>query len=52
MKLLLFVAFALVLSIANAENKKEASKKNLQIGIKKKVENCPITSRKGDSLSM
>lgn len=52
MRLELFVALVIVFSFVNAENKKEASKKSLQIGIKKKVENCPITSRKGDSLSM
>lgn len=28
------------------------SKKQLQIGIKKKVENCQMTAKKGDSLSM
>jgi hypothetical protein len=52
MKLVILLALFVVLSAVNAENKKEASKKSLQIGIKKKVENCPITSRKGDSLSM
>ncbi|XP_018421178.1 PREDICTED: peptidyl-prolyl cis-trans isomerase FKBP2 [Nanorana parkeri] len=30
---------------------KEGSKK-LQIGVKKRVENCPIKSRKGDTLNM
>lgn len=29
-----------------------ADKKKLQIGIKKRVENCPIKSRKGDVLNM
>lgn len=29
-----------------------AEKKKLQIGVKKRVENCPIKSRKGDVLNM
>ncbi|XP_016122128.1 peptidyl-prolyl cis-trans isomerase FKBP2-like [Sinocyclocheilus grahami] len=29
-----------------------AEKKKLQIGIKKRVDNCPIKSRKGDVLNM
>ena len=43
------VLAALAVVVVHAEGEK---KKNLQIGIKKKVENCSIKSRKGDSLSM
>jgi hypothetical protein len=52
----LFILFAIVFTIwisgTDADTKKEASKKQLQIGIKKKIENCSMKSRKGDSLSM
>jgi hypothetical protein len=52
MKLLgiLFV-LAIVSAVYNAEEGKMKTKK-LQIGIKKRVENCPRTSKKGDKLSM
>ena len=53
MKLALLVVFAVVfLAGCEAVSKKEAGKKGLQIGIKKKVENCKRTSKKGDKLSM
>ncbi len=46
----LLALFSLVLlAQANKDSKKT---KSLQIGIKKKVENCSRTSRKGDTLSM
>ena len=44
----LLIAFAVCVS---AEDEKKVVKK-LQIGIKKRVENCKLTSRKGDSLQM
>ena len=44
----LLVVFAVYVS---AEDDKKALKK-LQIGIKKRVENCVTKSRKGDSLQM
>jgi hypothetical protein len=44
----LLAAFAICV---NAEDDKKPLKK-LQIGIKKRVENCPTKSRKGDSLQM
>jgi hypothetical protein len=50
MKFLLAIALFSLVILAHASEKKPV--KNLQIGIKKKVENCPIKSRKGDSLSM
>ncbi|XP_068117319.1 peptidyl-prolyl cis-trans isomerase FKBP2 isoform X2 [Hyperolius riggenbachi] len=40
-----------VLSLLPPTLSKEGSKK-LQIGVKKRVENCPIKSRKGDTLNM
>ena len=48
---LVCIVFSAYNAQANEEPKKTA-KKQLQIGIKKKVENCSITSKKGDSLSM
>jgi FKBP-type peptidyl-prolyl cis-trans isomerase len=48
---LVCIVFLSLKAQANEETKK-AAKKQLQIGIKKKVENCSITSKKGDSLSM
>jgi FK506-binding protein 2 len=50
MKYLLAIALFSLMVLAQASEKKPV--KTLQIGIKKKVENCPIKSRKGDSLSM
>ncbi|MEQ2292369.1 FK506-binding protein 2A [Ameca splendens] len=46
---LLVVVAALSLSPAAVSG---ADKKKLQIGIKKRVDNCPIKSRKGDVLNM
>ena len=43
------VVFLVVVSEINAADEK---KKQLQIGIKKKVENCSIKSKRGDSLHM
>ena len=47
--LLLFAVTVLSLSPAAVSG---AEKKKLQIGIKKRVDNCPIKSRKGDVLNM
>lgn len=55
MRILLLVACVSIVlfSLADcAEENKKSSKKQLQIGIKKKVENCSRTSKKGDQLSM
>ncbi|XP_063801025.1 peptidyl-prolyl cis-trans isomerase FKBP2 [Pseudophryne corroboree] len=41
----------LVVSLLPSTFAKEGSKK-LQIGVKKRVENCPMKSRKGDTLTM
>lgn len=49
MKYLLTVTLAILFV---AELSAGDGKKQLQIGIKKKVENCPIKSKKGDALSM
>jgi hypothetical protein len=52
--ILALLSLIALISLCNA-NKEEAQpkvKKQLQIGIKKKVENCTKKSRKGDSLSM
>lgn len=49
MRLYLLVAFTLV-SLAPAAVRGE--KKKLQIGIKKRVDNCSMKSRKGDVLNM
>lgn len=50
MKILCFLFTVLLISGTFAEEKKP--KKQLQIGIKKRVENCSRTSKKGDLLSM
>ncbi|MCL4129003.1 UNVERIFIED_CONTAM: hypothetical protein GTU68_063063 [Idotea baltica] len=49
--LLLVVTVLLAYSLADEEKKKEKGKK-LQIGVKKRVENCTIRSRRGDLLHM
>lgn len=50
---LLVVVFAVCVALSSAdEESKKSTKKQLQIGIKKKVENCQLKSKKGDSLSM
>lgn len=50
MKLLKLIALVVLVCAVTAEDKK--AKKQLQIGIKKRVENCSRTSKKGDLLSM
>ncbi|KAF3835410.1 hypothetical protein F7725_027968 [Dissostichus mawsoni] len=50
MRLLLFFAVTMLSLIPAAMS--GAEKKKLQIGIKKRVDNCPIKSRKGDVLNM
>ncbi|KAK2827107.1 hypothetical protein Q7C36_018033 [Tachysurus vachellii] len=50
MRLYLFLAVTLMTLLT--EVVQGAEKKKLQIGIKKRVENCPIKSRKGDVLNM
>ena len=46
------ISIALIAFSQGADDNKKSSKKQLQIGIKKKVENCSRTSKKGDQLSM
>lgn len=48
MQVAAFLMLAIV--VVQAEDKKPIKK--LQIGVKKRVDNCDIKSRKGDSLSM
>lgn len=50
----LMVCAMVGLGCAEEEEKKEKKQKKLQIGVKKRIdpENCPIKSRKGDSLEM
>ncbi|MCI4386444.1 hypothetical protein PGIGA_G00062530 [Pangasianodon gigas] len=50
MRLYLFLAVTLMTLLTEVVY--GAEKKKLQIGIKKRVENCPIKSRKGDVLNM
>ena len=50
MKLLGFIALAVF--VFASVNQAEANKKKLQIGVKKKVENCERRSKKGDTLHM
>ena len=50
MKVLGFVV--LVMFVAISVDQAEANKKKLQIGVKKKVENCERRSKKGDTLHM
>lgn len=53
MKLFLLLALCVIalISVSNGADTKK-SVKQLQIGIKKKIENCSRTSKKGDQLSM
>ncbi|KAG5285070.1 hypothetical protein AALO_G00033760 [Alosa alosa] len=44
--------FLLAVTLVSLCAVRGAEKKKLQIGIKKRVENCPIKSRKGDVLNM
>ena len=46
-----FLLVALI-HLSNAAEEKSAAKKKLQIGVKKRVENCEQKSRRGDLLSM
>ncbi|KAL7853722.1 hypothetical protein AOLI_G00205660 [Acnodon oligacanthus] len=48
----LYLLLAVTLMSLLAEVVHGAEKKKLQIGIKKRVDNCPIKSRKGDVLNM
>jgi len=50
MKLLGFIALAIF--VVASVDQAEANKKKLQIGVKKKVENCERRSKKGDTLHM
>ena len=50
--IVLAILSVLLLSVYGADEAKKPAKKQLQIGIKKKVENCQRTSKKGDSLTM
>jgi len=48
------VTLVVVLSVSCADDGKDAKKKGLQIGVKKRIdpEQCKIKSKKGDSLQM
>eukprot|EP00095_Tigriopus_kingsejongensis_P010641 maker-scaffold841_size89765-snap-gene-0.14 protein:Tk10641 transcript:maker-scaffold841_size89765-snap-gene-0.14-mRNA-1 annotation:"hypothetical protein CAPTEDRAFT_149447" len=46
------IVIAIFLALAFEGSLADDSKKRLQIGIKKRVENCSIKSRKGDTLKM
>ncbi|KAH3852940.1 peptidyl-prolyl cis-trans isomerase FKBP2-like [Dreissena polymorpha] len=48
------VVFLLVvlIALAKTDDDEEKKPKKLQIGIKKRVDSCPIKSRKGDTLHM
>uniref|UniRef100_A0A4W4DXH0 peptidylprolyl isomerase n=1 Tax=Electrophorus electricus TaxID=8005 RepID=A0A4W4DXH0_ELEEL len=48
----LYLLIAVTLMSLLTEVVQGADKKKLQIGIKKRVDNCPIKSRKGDVLNM
>lgn len=49
-QLVLFSMLVLLVSVSYGAD--DGDKKRLQIGIKKKVENCSMKSKKGDYLSM
>ena len=51
MRLYLLLAVTLA-SLLGPPSVSGADKKKLQIGIKKRVDNCPVKSRKGDVLNM
>jgi hypothetical protein len=51
-KLVLVVAVLAVVFLVGCEAVKKKETKGLQIGIKKKVEDCKQKSKKGDKLSM
>ena len=47
------VLFVAIFSCTNAEDEKKKDKaKKLQIGVKKRVDNCLVRSRRGDLLHM
>jgi len=50
--LLCVIIFGVSSSSSDDNETNQAAKKKLQIGIKKRVENCVIKSKKGDSLSV
>ncbi len=52
MKVLSVVLATILVICISSCSADEAPKKQLQIGIKKKVENCEMRAKKGDSLSM
>jgi hypothetical protein len=47
-----FLFLSLIVQSLLAEEATKKPKKGLQIGIKKKIDNCQRTSKKGDSLTM
>lgn len=47
-----FVVLSMCTNVNGEEEKKSTAKKQLQIGVKKRVENCKRTSKKGDTLHM
>lgn len=49
---LIFKLLVLTCLVAVAANAKDAPTKKLQIGIKRRVENCAMKSRRGDLLHM
>ena len=51
-KMKLLGVFLVVLFVGVFMDQAEANKKKLQIGVKKKVENCDRRSKKGDTLHM
>ena len=46
------VLISLLSNVSFAEEEKKTAVKKLQIGVKKRVENCEQKSRRGDLLSM
>jgi hypothetical protein len=52
MKSILILLLLCVIILCTQSDETKQTAKKLQIGIKKKVENCVRTSKKGDSLSM
>uniref|UniRef100_A0A1B6C5K0 peptidylprolyl isomerase n=1 Tax=Clastoptera arizonana TaxID=38151 RepID=A0A1B6C5K0_9HEMI len=52
MMLLLIVAFNFSYVLGGEEKNTQDLKKKLQIGIKRRVDNCKVKSKKGDFLSM
>ncbi|RXG52887.1 Peptidyl-prolyl cis-trans isomerase FKBP2 [Armadillidium vulgare] len=52
MRLNLLILFMLIVLVRAEDEKKKDKVKKLQIGVKKRVENCPLRSRRGDLLHM